>query len=519
MIKELNDLVWYTDKSLWREGDLLSFLSREKKEVRMIFETIRQHQFRTDEEASRGCGIGLTTFKKYGRELKEHLRNMVFFFNEEKVRTDLRSRKLIEGMKDVAAMRMLYAEGCRVASREMAEDILRKGMLYECPDFVVQASIYLKDSVLRTEGTEKEFEYYSGLYQEYKIWLDLEHQAWDYMQRVQLSARYKAGGHPTRLNVTSQYIGELEPFVGKVPSLMFHMYYFTMRNQYCMEIVDYSALLENCDRALAYIEGRKYSVERLKTTFTYMKVVAYTYLGAYEIGKETAETSLKMAGEGSINWFSAQEAYFYLSMHTGNYYKAAEIHTRVTSHRRFFILHEAQRTVWTILGAYCFLVFRMSCKVSPARLPIFRSARFMNECNVLSQDKTGLNVAIQIAGLLLLLVENKDVEAWDRISALLKYRERHLLRDKSAARSELLIRILAQLVRNRYKKHLLLRSLETMLQELRTMPMQNNQSSYEMEILPYEHLIGLVLRYMKLDTAVQYPLIGLWQQVGRVGEP
>jgi hypothetical protein len=498
MIKELNDLVWYTEKTLWRDDALLAFLSKEKKEVVAIYEAIRQTTYHTDDAAARGLGLGVTSFKKYGKELKEHLRQMVFFFNDEKARSDVRSKNLIDGIRDLAAMRMLYAEGCRIAGRDVAEQLLRKGIQYECPDFVVQAAIYLKDSILRVSGTEKEFEEYSRLYWAHKDWLDWEHKAWEYLQRVQLPLRRRAGQKATTPLITKGYLDILEPQVGKIPSLMFHLYYFTLKNQYCMEVFDYRGMLQNCDRALVYIQQRSYSVERLKATFCYMKVVAYTYLGLYDDGRRVAEESLELAGEGTVNWFSALEVYFYLAMHTGNIEQAAQLYLRAISHRRFSVLHEAQQGSWSILGAYCYIQHVLEGIALPDKFPVFKSARFVNDTVTYSKDKDGLNISIQIGSLLFLLIEKKEIEAWDRINALCKYRERYLIRETGRLRSEVFIRILVTIVRNRYRKEALLKSVSLLLEELERLPRQLNNQAYELEIIPFEELTSLLLGWLKL---------------------
>ena len=99
MIKELNELVWYADKSLWRDEALLAFLSRDTKDTRDLYTGFKKNNFRTDEEAAKGLGIGLTSFKKYGRLLKNYLWDMVLFFNDEKSKADYRVKNIIGSIK------------------------------------------------------------------------------------------------------------------------------------------------------------------------------------------------------------------------------------------------------------------------------------------------------------------------------------------------------------------------------------------------------------------------------------
>lgn len=492
MVKELNELVWYVEKSLWRDEAMLSFLCKERPEVLALYNDLQKEHFRTDEEAAAALGMGLTTFKKYGKMLREHLRDMVFFYNDEKARADIRLKNLFEGIKDLAAMRLLYARGCRAASRDAAEDLLKKGMAYEWPEFVQQAALYLKECVLRVNGSEKEFEYYSQLYWEYKNWTDLECRAWDYLQRAQLPYRRKAGVRSAESPRLHLYLAELKPHVFKTPSVMFHIYYFLLGNHDALERFDYQALIENCKIALEYLENKPYDIQNPKAVFYYMQVIGYTFLGKYEEGHEAAEAGLAYAAEGTASWFSALEVYLYLAIHTRNYDKAFELYGIAANHRRLPALHEAQQETWHILGAYCYILHRLTGTPLPEGCRKFKSRKFLNEISTFGADKTGMNIAIMIAHIMLQLIENKDVEVWDRIQALAKYRERYLVDNPFVARSELFVKILVALVKSGFRRDAFRARATPLLNALQKLPLQLTNQVHELEIVPYEHLVQLI---------------------------
>jgi hypothetical protein len=496
MIKELNELVWYAEKSLWRDEALLAFLCKNKPEVLQLYALIQKHHFKSDEEAAKSIGLCLTTYKKYAKNLKMHLQDMVFFYNEEKARADLRLKNLFEGIKDLGAMRLLYARGCKLASKEVAESLLKKGLLYDWPDFVQQAALYLKECVLRVSGSEKEFDYYANLYQEYKRWSDLENQAWDYVQRVQLPYRRKTGARQIKPEQTRRYVLELQPHVDKAPSIMFHIHYYLLNSQYFLETHNHPALLKNCNAALAYLEQKTYQIQNLQAAFHYMKVIAYTYLGNPQEGEKAAQAGLQFATEGTASWFSALEVYFYFSLHTGNYEKAFELYLQVYTHRRYAALHAAQQELWHILGAYCYILQHLTGTPLPAGFPQFKSGKFLNGIQNYQNDKDGMNIAILIAHFLLQLIEGKDVAVWDRISALAKYRERYLTDDPFVARSEIFIKILVLLVKTGFQRTVFLEKATPLLEALRKLPMQLTNQSHELEIVPYETLTHLIINQL-----------------------
>ncbi len=492
MIKELNELVWYAEKSLWRDEALLGFLCKNKPEVLQLYNLIQKHHFKSDEEAAKSIGLCLTTYKKYAKALKMHLQDMVFFYNEEKARADLRLKNLFEGIKDLGAMRLLYARGCKLASKEVAESLLKRGLLYDWPDFVQYAALYLRDCALRVSGNEKEFEYYANLYHQYKGWADLENQAWEYVQRTQLPYRRKTGARQVKPEQTRRYIRTLQEHVDTAPSIMFHIHFYLLNNQYFLETYDHTALLKNSNKALAYLENKPYQINNLQAAFHYMKVIAYTYLGNYEEGEQAAQTGLDLAAEGTASWFSAQEVYLYLSLHTCNYEKAFSVYLQVYKHRRFVALHAAQQELWHISGAYCYILHHLTGIPLPSGFPTYKSGKFLNGIQNYHNDKDGMNIAILIAHFLLQLLEGKDIAVWDRIAALAKYRERYLMDDPFVARSEIFIKMLVLLVKTGFQRAVFLEKLAPLLDDLRKLPLQLTNQAHELEIVPYENLIHLI---------------------------
>jgi len=492
MVKELNELVWYVDNSLWREEALLAFLSRDKKEPRVIYASLRKHNFRTDAEAANGIGIGLSSFKKYGKVLKNCLLDMVLFFNDEKAKADYRVKHTIGSYKNSAIAKTLLSLGYRAAGREVAEQLLRKGLEFDCPEFVVEAALLLKECTARTNGSAADFERCAHLHRQYKDWLDLEHRALEYYQRITLFSQKKVGvsGHsPDR---TECYIRELKPYAFKVPSFKFHLCYFLILNHYCLETFDYQGLLQRCTEAILFFQTKKYPVSNPLSIFQYMKVVACTYLGRYEEGRVAAEASLRLASEGAPSYFKALEAYLYLAVHTRNYVKAFELHQMAVTHKRLHAVPEAQQEIWRILGAYCYILHRLSGTPLPEGFPLFKSSRFCNEVPQSAQDKDGLNIAVLIAHVLLQLIEGKDLALWDRLSALSKYRERYLRDDAYLARSQVFIKILLVIGKEGYRRDVFLQKVSGLLETLRNLPLQSTNQAHELEIIPFEHLVALI---------------------------
>ena len=497
MIKELNDLVHFAKTSVWRDEALLASFCDQDPDVLLLYRILWSNNLLTDAGAAKTAGVSLSTYKKLARRLRRHLREMAVFFNDEKARVDATVNNYVEGVLEVALMNILHGRGYRHAPLEMAKRLYRRGLDYEAPAFAAEALRVLKESVLSVEGNEKQFEEYSGLYWEYRAYADAEERAADCFQWVKLPYLRKKSVRHHLPELTRRRIEALEPFKGRTPSYMFHVYYYTIRGNFHLETADYEGALQCYDEAIAYFRAKRYPVVNPLSMFHYSKVMACILLGRYEAGEAAVIASLDYAPDGSFNFFNAYEMYFYLAVHTGHYAQALDIFQTVTLHKRFGNLRAPQRETWHILGAYLFITYRLADLHLPDKsLPPFKSYRFANETQAFNRDKNGMNVAILIAHVLLQLVEGRRDEVLERISALDKYRERYL-RESDTDRSELFIKILTLLPKNNFDPAVFSKKAAPLRKKMSALPRQLTNPAHELEVVPYEALVELLTAYLR----------------------
>ncbi|MBK8556426.1 MAG: hypothetical protein IPL65_11950 [Lewinellaceae bacterium] len=496
MVKELNELVWYTQKSVWRDEALLEFLCNGKPEVMDLYKGLQAQHFRSDEEAARVLGMSLSSFKKYGKILQSHLNDCIFFFNDEKAQADVTLKNIFAGAREMAAVRMLSWRACRLASKDTALRLLRRGQHYDWPEFVVDAALALRESVIRIGGSQKDFEHYASLYHTYREHLDWEHRSWEYYLRMKIPSRKHAVVSRKLAAQIEGYLEELAPQVNKVPSYFFHLYYYILRNHFYFQTADYPGLVSNCEEALAYFKGKRYPVQNPLSIFYYTKVVAYTLLGQFDQGRKDATESLRILEEGSVNWFNAKEIFVYLEIHAGRYPEALAHYVAAARHRRMGSLFPLRQENWHILGAYCYILHHLCNTPLPEGFPAFRSRKFLNSLPVYSRDKNGMNLAILIAHVLLQLIEGREEEIWERILALEKYRSRHLRKEKDARRVVIFIRVLSLLPKSNFEQTRFLEKAAPLMAQLQASPLQFSTQAHELEVIPYAQLVSLVAEYL-----------------------
>lgn len=497
MIKELNDLVHFVKTSVWRDSELLTFLSGGDAAALRLYQAIWSENLLTDDAAAKASGTGLTTYKKQARQLRKHLRAMTVFFSDEKAKADATVKNYLEGTLEIALLNLLHARGYRHAPLEIAKRLYRRGLDYEVPAFVTEALRILKESVLSVEGNEQLFDDYSGQYWEYRAFADAEERAADCFQWIKLPYLRKKSAHGAWKERTGQRLEILDRYKWKTPSYMFHVYYYTIRGNFLMESLDYEGALSCYAEAITYFSAKKYPVINTLAMFHYSKIPACILLGRYAEGETAVLTSLDFAPDGSFNFFNACEMYFYLTMYSGKYDQALDIYQTATLNKRFGNLREPQREGWIIFGAYLFIVYQVHKRPWPAKnLPVFKSYRFANQTQTFNRDKDGMNVAILVAHALLQLIEGKTDEMLERIQALEKYRERYL-RDTDSDRSELFIKILTALPKVNFDPDLFSKKAAPALHKLSTLPRQLTKPAHELEIVPFEILTELIEGWLK----------------------
>jgi tetratricopeptide (TPR) repeat protein len=393
-------------------------------------------------------------------------------------------------------MNLLHMRGYRHAPLSIAKRLYRRGLDYDVPAFAAEALRVLKESVISVKGTIQQFDEYSTDYWTYRAHAEAEERAADCFQRIKLPLRQTKGPQGDLQAHTRQCLQALEPFKGKTPSYLFHVYFYIIRGNYLLETADFSAALDNFDEAIRYFKNKRYPVGNSLAMFYYAKVPACIGLRQYAEGEKAVLASLDHAPNGSHNFFNACEMYFYLAMHAGKYALALELYQTTTRQRRFSNLRPPQRETWHIFGAYIFILYQLKGWAPPENsLPAFRSFRFANETPVYGQDKSGMNVAIQIAFTLLLLLEDRKGDVLERIEALEKYRSRYL-HHPGAGRSNLFIRILLQLPKSNFQIPVFQQKIAPLLKELSAAPHRPANQQYELEIIPYETLTGLLLEFL-----------------------
>ncbi len=517
MIKELTELVTLTENAIPNHENLLNFLSKQNRDVLKLFHAVQANSFRTEAEAVDKAKVGARTkFRQIARELLRCLEQMVLMIDFDKQLLDELNHARIRGFQLMATVKSLAPFACKNGAKRAAEELLKIGQQYARPEFVVEAAKVLMDHASIASDDPEIFNHYLSLYQTYSEWRLVEERILIYLNKVKLPYIKKKVLSYENIAFAQQSVSEFEQYVEVIPSHAFHIAFYSLKSKMYMIGASYKEAAKTHEEAITYFNTRPYSCSAALNIFYYFEIANCVYLAQYERGGEYFQKAIGQALIGSDNWFNTLELGFYLRMHEQHWSAAAMIYHTATKHKRFNVLRDTKREIWYILGAYLYIMQKMTSAVLPeGMVPKVKSSRFRNEIKDFTQDKMGMNVAILAAEVLLNFVEEKDDVLWDRIAALEKYRERYLRNNEQTHRSQLFIKILSILSRYNYSCDKFLEKAAPYLSEMHKSPLQLSNQAHELEIVPYEHLVHAIAGQLNRRRGHKSEMPG-WFQMGEV---
>jgi hypothetical protein len=188
-----------------------------------------------------------------------------------------------------------------------------------------------------------------------------------------------------------------------------------------------------------------------------------------------------------------------LFLNTAQYEEACATYLTVVNHKRYKQLNSTAQEEWKIYRAY--LEFLNLSGVMSANLraekSTFRTQKFINEVTIFDKDKSGMNVAILMVQLLLLIAKQKFNKVIDRMEAVEKYVARHLKTDYHY-RSRCFIQIIRLFFAAGFNTRMIdWEAVQKLQQKIADRPVELAQPNYDVEVIPYDNLIPIVIQLLR----------------------
>lgn len=470
--------------------------------MQQFYDGILEQRFTSDEEAADFFFEKDKTnpgYQKMKSGLRNHLINSLFLIDFKQTSNTERQKAYYECNKRWAAVKILLGKNARAASINLSHKILKQALKFEFTELVLEIARTLRLHYGARTGDIKKYEYYHELFLTFEELYRIENLAEGlYTELVIRFVRSKATDKEIHQKA-KEYSQQLEAYMESCDSYRLHLCGNLIRVMIHTTINDYNGAITACEKAICFFEAKKYRATVPLEIWCYQQMICFTQLRRFEQGQAAADRCEKLMDEGSFNWFKYQELHFILSMHTKNYQQAYIVFNKVTQHKRFKYLPESVIESWKIFEAYIHYlvkVKRILADEGDRRFNNFRLGRFLNDTPIYSKDKRGMNIPILVIQILFMILHRKYDLAIDRIEAIEKYCTRYL-RKNDTYRSNCFIKMLLQIPASGFHKNGLRLKTERYMDKLTAVPLDVANQPHEIEILPYEDLMALVLESLE----------------------
>ena len=496
-MKDLIDLVQIVPKFKLRGADPLPDAKKEHSKLQEFYELVAGGKLKSDEDAALllyNDDKQAPAYQKLRKSLKDRLLNALFVTDLRQSSYTDRQKAYYECYKEWAATKILFGKNARNAALGLALKVFKVSRRYEFTELNVDICHTLRLHYGTIEGDYARYQKYTEELQYFEgLWL-AENRAEQYYIDISIRyAQHKSAKTDNQVDA-KRYFSMLGDLLLQFDSYQLHFCARLLEASIYSSINDYESLLGVCDRAISFFEKKEYTAKVPLQVFLYQKAICNIQLGALDEGARLLGESLRYSEEGAFNWFKSHELAIMVMLRQRRYESAQETLDLVFAHPNFENLPENAKAVWKTSEAYLSFLAQIG-KLPPAGKRTFRLSRFVNDIQVFSKDKQGINLHLVAIEILFLLAGGQKAALIERTEAIDKYRLRYL-QDNEVKRSNYFFKLLLQVPKCGFRKADILKKTAQDLEALQATPIQTAYQSLEIEILPYDNIWEYVLELL-----------------------
>ncbi|MEO1515044.1 MAG: hypothetical protein AAFV95_08520 [Bacteroidota bacterium] len=270
----------------------------------------------------------------------------------------------------------------------------------------------------------------------------------------------------------------------------YFIYLTVLEVQYGFKIGDYPRAEKKCAEGISFFQGLASSYSSYIYSLSKSQGLAQMALTNYADADQSFEQASMYCPPKSFNDYLLRYYRIINALHAGHY-NQAYIWYRQNRNCRF----EKLRLHFAILGAYLCFLSHTGLLVLERR---FRLGKYLNETIRSQASQKVNNINVLIAELLVHLVRDRG-KFIDRVEAAEHYSYRHL-KDPGLRRAKWFLKIICRLPAANFHPDALRRRTQKYFDLLEKHPLALGER-FEVEIVPFDILLGLVLKQLKRKTA------------------
>ena len=479
----------------------LTGLSDGKSKLLSLFEGISKGKFNSDQEAAaqlyEGEKSDSSKYRKLKSDLREKLLDTVFHINTDLEHYSDYQKAYYECHKQWVMVRFLTGQNANTAALTLATRLLRQSEKFDFTLLCMDIASYLRIQYGLRESNDKRFREANEQFNFYRRVYDAECLAEELYTALVVRTVNNRSANGEVHQLAGDYYSKIAPDLDQYHTYKLHMYGYMIGLMQYTTVNDYLSALQLCEKAIHFFKNRPYEARVPLQIFYYQHLICHIHLRQFEEGKESARQCIRLMQEGTFNWFKYNELYLHLLLHTKQYDQAADLLWNTLDHPRFEFLPDNAKELWRIYESYVYYLASLGRITFPSKYQ-FKLAKFINETTIFSKDKSGMNIAIIVIKLLILLQERKFSRLLDEVEATEQYCYRHL-RGENTKRSYYFLKMLLQVPLGQFERTTIETKTQRLLEKLMAVPLQVANQTSEIEIIPYEDLWALAMETLRTE--------------------
>jgi hypothetical protein len=498
-IIQLTEIIPILKKIIGKNPLFLKELEQRDWRSAKLYRLISDQGLRDVIEIKKAMGLSPTSFKATVGRLEKVVNDVAIKLDISIYEKNRHQASLLEFYRKIGLLKTYIALGARSSAEQMAKKILRAGQSFGHPFLIFVASEALCNLVAESEEREKDYFHWKGLHYKANEALSAEQAVRSYVQEARL--HYLSNRLPkSKVSaIIRKQLDELSGYFGNINSEIFDAEYLKGKVQMHFSAMEYEEALHTVEYAIEYFKTKPNAGDDKLTAFLLLKLSCCTVLGRFEEADQVAAQASSMIEEGTQNWYQLLIYHIYMHLHLGNYKHAAELYSNANNKSALSNLDsEFLRSYWRLLGVYVYIA--LVCSNEPLEqynLPRVRSNKLMNDIPFFTRDKRGMNVAIQIAIVVLMILENRFDDIDNKSGALEKYSARYLRKSDALFRPNAFLKILSLLPKANFRHEAFTRQSKPYLELLERTPIEMYRQSHQIEIIPYKELWEMIVGNLK----------------------
>ena len=473
---------------------------------KMFYDGLRNGQIKSDLDATRllyGETELTSKYRKLKRRLRDKLIHTVFFIDIQQFSRTEYDKSLVRCYSMLAAVKILRNKGLVTAMLNLAEEVVKTALKFDIIEVAYYLSCDLAQRFTLLNFDRKKSKYYQKLESELAEIFLLERAAQNcfnyfgyYVNRI---LEYDINEIPDKVHKNLDWISE------NLESTRSFNFNFQARNALYFKAYvekDIDQMINISESSVAYFETKSGFSKIGEFSFLQKLGVAYQADRNYKSAMQVYHKAFALSPRaGSLSWYNIRFHLFNVNLQLKAYQEAYKYLFEATSHKNFKTLNVLNREPWILKEAYMHLLIKMNKveedNLNEQKLRPFRLSRFLNEVEHFSKDKRGLNIAVNIIHALFLFLQKKEDDFERRLDALGQYSFRYL-RNDDTLRSNAFIKMLQKIPDAGHHPVRLQRHTKKYYKRMIEAPIVIQENSKEVEIIPYEHLWGILLELLEL---------------------